>query len=117
VETAARVWQASPQHAGMAIDRLMAQRLVDGTAIVEWAFASDGVLLLTDELASGLAWEALHGAVTKTLARSQVCFESMSVFLSVCLSVRHPSGCLSASLPARRTSTETSICGLQEGLD
>jgi hypothetical protein len=40
-------------------------------AVVRWALGTPAVLALTDELAAGLAWEALHGAVAKTLARTQ----------------------------------------------
>lgn len=36
---AAKVWASSPQRAAMAIDRLMALRLVTGASIVAWAFS------------------------------------------------------------------------------
>ena len=73
VGTAADVWRDAPQRAAQAIDRLMAHRLVEGRAIVRWAFSSPGLLSLDDNLANGLAWEAVYNAVNKTLARSQVC--------------------------------------------
>ena len=40
-------------------------------AVVRWALGTPAVLALTDELAAGLAGEALHGAVAKTQARTQ----------------------------------------------
>ena len=73
VAAAAEVWKAAPQKAAQAIDRLMALRLVSGTAIVNWVFDSHGVRQLDDELATGLAWEVFYNAVNKTLARAQVC--------------------------------------------
>ena len=73
VAVAAEVWKAAPQKAAQAIDRLMALRLVSGTAIVNWVFGSHGVSQLDDELATGLAWEVFYNAVNKTLARAQVC--------------------------------------------
>ena len=73
VAVAAEVWSAAPQKAAQAIDRLMALRLVSGTAIVDWVFGSHGVRQLDDELATGLAWEVFYNAVNKTLARAQVC--------------------------------------------
>ncbi len=72
IGAAARVWAASPQRAAMAIDRLMALRLVSGAAIVAWAFGELAVKRFDDELGAGLAWEALYAAVNKTLARTQV---------------------------------------------
>jgi hypothetical protein len=50
----------------------MAHRLVEGSAILRWAFSSPGLLSLDDQIANGLAWEALYNAVNKTLARTQV---------------------------------------------
>ncbi len=49
----------------------MAHRLVEGSAILRWAFASPGLLSLEDQIANGLAWEAVYNAVNKTLARTQ----------------------------------------------
>ena len=49
----------------------MAHRLVDGAAIVRWAFGSSGLLSLEDQIGNGLAWEAVYNAVNKTLARTQ----------------------------------------------
>ena len=72
IATAAEVWGAAPQRAAQAIDRLMAHRLVDGSAVVRWAFGCLGLLSLDDQIANGLAWEALYNAVNKTLARTQV---------------------------------------------
>lgn len=72
VSTAANVWQCAPQRAAQAIDRLMAHRLVDGSAVVRWAFSSPGLLTLSDQISNGLAWEAIYNAVNKTLARTQV---------------------------------------------
>ena len=72
VAVAAEVWKTAPQKAAQAIDRLMALRLVSGTAIVNWVFDSRGVRQLDDELATGLAWEVLYNAVDKMLARAQV---------------------------------------------
>ncbi len=46
-------------------------RQVRAGAVVRWAFSTPAVLALRDELAAGLAWEAFHGAVAKTLARTQ----------------------------------------------
>lgn len=66
------VWADSPQRAAMAIDRLMALRLVSGASIVRWVFASGGVRTLDDEVAGGLAWDVLYAAVDKALARTQV---------------------------------------------
>lgn len=40
VGAAAQVWAASPLRGAMAIDRLMAQRLASGAAIVAWAFSA-----------------------------------------------------------------------------
>lgn len=75
IATAADVWRDAPQRAAQAIDRLMAHRLVDGSAIVRWAFSSSGLLSLNDQVANGLAWEVLYNAVNKTLARAQARFE------------------------------------------
>ena len=50
----------------------MAHRLVEGSAILRWAFESPGLLSLDDQIANGLAWEAVYNAVNKTLARTQV---------------------------------------------
>ncbi len=72
VGTAAAVWSSSPQRAAMAIDRLMALRLVTGASIVAWAFGELRVKRFEDEFGAGLAWEALYAAVNKTLARTQV---------------------------------------------
>lgn len=72
VETAADVWRDAPQRAAQAIDRLMANRLVDGAAVVRWAFASPGLLRIEDQAANGLAWEVVYNAVNKTIARTQV---------------------------------------------
>lgn len=72
ISTAANVWRNAPQRAAQAIDRLMAHRLVDGAAIVRWAFGSSGLLSLEDQIGNGLAWEAVYNAVNKTLARTQV---------------------------------------------
>ena len=72
VAVAAEVWKTAPQKAAQAIDRLMALRLVSGTAIVNWVFDSRGVRQLDDELATGLAWEVFYNAVDKMLARAQV---------------------------------------------
>ena len=72
VDVAAEVWKAAPQKAAQAIDRLMALRLVSGTAIVNWVFDSHGVRQLDDELATGLAWEVFYNAINKMLARAQV---------------------------------------------
>lgn len=72
VGTAAAVWSTSPQRAAMAIDRLMALRLVTGASIVAWAFGELRVKRFEDEFGAGLAWEALYAAVNKTLARTQV---------------------------------------------
>lgn len=72
VAVAAEVWKRAPQKAAQAIDRLMALRLVSGTAIVNWVFDSRGVRQLDDELASGLAWEVFYNAMDKMLARAQV---------------------------------------------
>jgi len=72
VDVAAEVWKAAPQKAAQAIDRLMALRLVSGTAIVNWVFDSHGVRQLNNELATGLAWEVFYNAVDKMLARAQV---------------------------------------------
>lgn len=48
------------------------------SAVVRWAFGAPAVLALRDELGAGLAWEAFHGAVAKTLARTHVrCFSYM----------------------------------------
>ncbi|KAK9820118.1 hypothetical protein WJX72_006327 [[Myrmecia] bisecta] len=71
IDVAAQVWRKAPQRAGMAIDRLMALRLVSGEGIVRWVFQSGGVLSVDDELLSGLVWEVLYNAVNKTLARTQ----------------------------------------------
>ena len=73
VAVAAEVWKSAPQKAAQAIDRLMALRLVNGPAIVNWVFDSRGVRQLDDELATGLAWEVFYNAVDKMLARAQVC--------------------------------------------
>jgi len=72
VDTATRVWANAPQRATQAVDRLMALRLVSGAAIVAWVFGSPGVRALSDELSTGLAWEAFYNAVNKMLARTQV---------------------------------------------
>ncbi|KAK9846278.1 hypothetical protein WJX81_000837 [Elliptochloris bilobata] len=78
VATAARVWEAAPQRAAQAIDRLLALRLVRASAVVRWAFSTPAVLALRDELGAGLAWEAFHGAVAKTLARTQDAREELA---------------------------------------
>ena len=78
VAVAAEVWKAAPQKAAQAIDRLMALRLVSGTAIVNWVFDNRGVRQLDDELATGLAWEVFYNAVDKMLARAQVCTHSLA---------------------------------------
>lgn len=72
VDVAAEVWKAAPQKAAQAIDRLMALRLVSGTAIVNWVFDSHGVRQLDNQLATGLAWEVFYNAIDKMLARAQV---------------------------------------------
>lgn len=71
IGTAADVWKNAPQRAAQAIDRLMAHRLVTGAAIVRWAFASQGLLNLDDQVANSLAWEVIYNAVNKTIARTQ----------------------------------------------
>lgn len=68
---AAHAWATSPQRAAMAIDRLMALRLVTGAAIVDWAFRELRVKRFDEELGASLAWEALYAAVNKTIARTQ----------------------------------------------
>ena len=73
VRTTAEVWKDAPQRAAQAIDRLMAHRVVDGLAILRWAFDFQGLVSLQNELATGLVWEVIYNAVNKTLARTQVC--------------------------------------------
>ena len=72
MDVAVSVWADSPQRAAMAIDRLMALRLVSGASIMRWVFASEGVRTLDDEVAGGVAWDVLYAAVDKALARTQV---------------------------------------------
>ncbi len=72
MDAASRVWAAAPQRGAMAVDRLMTARLVSPGAAARWALGSAGVLGLRDELAAGLAWEVLHCATDKALARVQV---------------------------------------------
>jgi len=70
VSVAAKVWVSSPQRAAIAIDRLMGMRLVQGSTVVRWVFSSRGMKSVDDELAKGLAWEALINCTNKMIARA-----------------------------------------------
>lgn len=65
-----QVWINSPQRAAIAIDRLMGMRFVQGSTIIRWVFASRGMKSVDDELAKGLAWEALVNCTNKMIARA-----------------------------------------------
>lgn len=71
VDVAARVWALNPQRIVMAVDRMMTLRLVSAEAIVSWVFGTEGLRRIEDQSRSGMAWELLHRAVDKTLARVQ----------------------------------------------
>lgn len=70
VKVAAKVWMNSPQRAAIAIDRLMGMRLVHGSTVVRWVFNSPGMTTVDDELAKGLAMEALINCTNKMIARA-----------------------------------------------
>lgn len=78
VAAAAKVWSRNPQRAVMAVDRLMAQRLASGEAIVTWVFQSEGVRSISDESRCGMAWDILYAAVDKTTARVQDAVEEVA---------------------------------------
>lgn len=71
VETAADVWSKNPQRAVMAVDRMMSLRLISAEAIIQWVFGPSGVRCIEEQSRSGMAWEMLRRAVTKTIARVQ----------------------------------------------
>ncbi len=73
LDAALAVWSAAPQRATMAVDRLLAQRLVSTPRAVDWVFTrSKGVRCVADHLAVELSYELLYCIVDKTIARTVV---------------------------------------------